>query len=159
MACAGMQIRQKARKQLRETLCTDSTVLRLTGWIVYIAAILLSSWSQQHGWEVWAQHAWACPLPHSVGRPQKNPVRKVRAAETSFPTPVSSPYALPGVLLQHMWIAHQNVTESEFISIRCSWDNISNPSLSYLLYWCCISLYWTYHHLLTKVWKSSSLVK
>lgn len=136
MACAGVQTPQKAREQLMETLCTDSIVVRLLGWILYIAGKLPSGWSQQHGWKVWAPCAWACPLPCSVGRPPKNPVTRVKAAETSFPTPVSSPYAFPGVLLQHMRVAHQNVTESEFISIWCSWDNISNPSLSYLLYWC-----------------------
>lgn len=91
--------------------------------------------------------------------PQKHPVTQMRAAETSFPSSLPFPCALSAVLLGHMWVAHQNVTESEFIYIGCSWDNISNPSLSYLFYWWCISLYWSCHCLLREVWKSSSLIK
>lgn len=116
-------------------------------------------WAEANSWKIWTQYAQTCPLPPSMDKPQNHPVTQVRAAESSFPSSLPPPCALPAGLLGHMWAAQQNVTESEFISIWCSWDNISNPSLSYLFYWWCISLYWSCHCLLREVWKSSSLIK
>lgn len=126
MAYVGTKVPQKTREQLWETAQFFDL------WDGYYVLQEHYCWAEANSWKIWAQilYAQTCPLPPSTDKPQKHPVTQVRAAETSFPSPVPSPCARPAVLLWHMWVAHQNVTESEFISIWCSWDNISNPSLS-----------------------------
>lgn len=153
MACVGVKIPQKAREHLWETAQSFDL------WDGYYILQEHYYWAEANSWKIWTQYAQTCPLPPSMDKPQKHPVTQVRAAETSFPSSLPSPCALSAVLFGRMWVAQQNVTESEFISVWFSWDNISNPSLSCLFYWLCISLYWSCRCLLREVWKSSCLIK